>query len=163
MAVANPHVVDLPSNETITSRVTGPYGKEESQAVTPERSWSELLEIPAHLEPAVAQVFELRTLRRDWNSYGAPPVAPQAILQALGFLSSLRGSRIKSPAVAPTARGGVQFAWGADERSVEIDISPSGSLSVLIDDLGNYQEGHVARETSYDELLNRALALAADF
>ena len=65
--------------------------------------------------------FDLRSLKPNWDSYGAPMISERAI-DALGSFN-----------VTPCSDGGIQLEVHADHYDIEIVVSPEGKIqSALI-------------------------------
>ncbi len=71
----------------------------------------------------------------DWDSYGAPPVAPQAISTAYRLFEDIvkaGGERVRPYAIVPEADGGVYMEWRGPKQDIEVDISPERKLGYLL-------------------------------
>ncbi|MGI9303077.1 MAG: hypothetical protein ACR2RB_10260, partial [Gammaproteobacteria bacterium] len=67
----------------------------------------------------------------DWDGYGATPITPEAIRQAMAFALALPG-HIPTPDVLPEADGEVEFEWYADnEHIVSVSVNANGVLSYV--------------------------------
>jgi hypothetical protein len=105
---------------------------------TPHRSISvEVLgpSIPEWAIPAVESAVHLLALQQDWDSYGAPPVDPNAIERGIELLGRVMSSDSLAPTFVPTSSGGCQLEWHTPSRDLEIEISADAKLaSVYFDD-----------------------------
>jgi hypothetical protein len=72
---------------------------------------AEDVELPGWIEPILRRIFELETLPRGWDSYGAVPVSRQHSEAALDFLGLVMTDDLDLPDVVPLADGGVQLEW----------------------------------------------------
>ncbi len=96
-----------------------------------------------YLQPKLSRLDGLASLQRDWDSYGAEPIAARAIgvarrlIQTVAELfSQLAGEDAAPYAVAPLVDGGVQVEWRGRAGAIEVEISPDGTLGYL------YVKGH---------------------
>lgn len=60
---------------------------------------------------------QLRALEKDWDSYGALPIAERALTIA-------RIIRDHAPAISPMSNGGVMLEWFAEGWEISLEISP---------------------------------------
>lgn len=112
---------------------------------------------PAPPDPIVnviRKASELVHLPTGWNSYGAKPVANEAVEAAITFLvEAIPASRnVVAPAVVPTVRGGLQLEWHRRGVDLEIEFGPDASGSW-------YAEDRETEETVERPLLNEDVAL----
>jgi hypothetical protein len=61
---------------------------------------------------------KLRALKPGWDSYGAPPISPDAIASARAWLAGVQ--------IVPTSHGGVQLEWHRHGVEVEVEFSADG-------------------------------------
>jgi len=92
---------------------------------------------PADWWSGVREKIEgLLSLNENWDSYGAKPVEPTAVHQALKValdLSQIVG--VDAPTVTATGDGHVGFCWDSGTWSVDASIDPSGLINyVLLDE-----------------------------
>ena len=65
---------------------------------------------------------DLRTLKKNWNSYGGKPITEEALVGMNKLLELL-----DTPGwVVPLSGGGLQIEWHANGLDIEIGISPTG-------------------------------------
>lgn len=112
---------------------------------------------------AYEQLAEIAQLEPDWDSYGADPIAPQAIALATDLLHLVdeKLSRVAfdqswPQIVAPRADGGVQIEWGTPPVQIAVHADPSGNLGYLYKD----RQGEVTRYeekqgASFDQILQK--------
>lgn len=117
--------------------------------------------IVEELQPALERLEEFKTLREDWDSYGAVPISPKAIDIARELAAEIVSKHALSirPAgysfdVVPTPDGGVQLEWDVDAQHLEIAIRSQGTLSYLFVTMS---EG--ARQSSTGEQVARDVVL----
>jgi len=78
------------------------------------------------------RLADLARLEEDWDSYGAAPIAPEAIKIASHLMRRVLMHRPYPPYfVGPIPYGGVEIEWRNCDKRVEIDVRPDGSLDVL--------------------------------
>ena len=111
---------------------------------------------PDWWEPLGQRLEELLDLDANWNSYGAPPIDPEAILFAVDLLLDTMPGNVPTPATVPTSRGGVQLEWHSHGLELEVAILPTTQFSVYFEDLksGEVRESEMTSDT---ELLREAL------
>lgn len=68
--------------------------------------------------PSVIALREMRNLEANWDSYGAPPINPRAIDQAILMLDSLSGNW----QAVPCSDGGVQLEKHDNGFDIEVTI-----------------------------------------
>jgi len=92
--------------------------------------------LPADLQ---ARLDHLEGLERNWDSYDAEPISPKAIslaktvvCRSIAALERHGAKNVYPFAIAPVSDGGVQLEWRGPAGFVEIEISPSGSLTALV-------------------------------
>ena len=76
----------------------------------------------AMIQDTIQAITDLLELPRNWDSYGAPRIAPQNIREALWFTKNIMRPDAQAPQVVPTVRGGVQLEWHTDGVNVEIEF-----------------------------------------
>ena len=74
----------------------------------------------------------LDRLEPNWDSYGAPKVSSQAIVQALKTLGGILDDDSPAPTVVPTSAGNVQLEWHEGGVDLEIRCSPAGPVSAYL-------------------------------
>jgi hypothetical protein len=90
------------------------------------------------LARTMQRLDELSRLERDWDSYGGLPPSEVAIATARRLISAVAtrvtpgGANVEPFFTAPVPTGGVQFEWAQPGVELEIEIGPTGSLSVLL-------------------------------
>jgi hypothetical protein len=80
------------------------------------------------------QLEELMRLPAGWDSYGAPPIRPEAVSFALSVLNSIMKLQTPLPQVVPTSVGGVQLEWHEKDIDLELHISAPYNCEVLFHD-----------------------------
>jgi hypothetical protein len=107
-----------------------------------KRDYRAVLPVPQYLAPVVFQMEDFLQLKYDWNSYGAQRISRNTVEAALKLLVAYT-SEIPIPEAFPTVKGGVKLEWGDDDKSVEMEFQPDGSISILIDESGEMTESTV--------------------
>jgi len=81
-------------------------------------------------------IDRLASVRSDWDSYGALPVAKSARTRAKRLaiaLEELLGSRLPHPVVGPTVDGGIALVWRqARLPRVHISVSSRGMKYLVL-------------------------------
>ena len=67
---------------------------------------------------------QLSALPANWNSYGAPPISPEAIAEARLILLSTASLNLPAPWLAPGGDAGVGIQWTTPRAELYIDIVP---------------------------------------
>lgn len=84
---------------------------------------------------ATAQALvELLYLQRDWDSYGALPINPEAVRFTLQLLSETMQADTPAPRVIPTTHGGVQLEWHIRGIDLEVEIQEPERIYVSYED-----------------------------
>lgn len=83
--------------------------------------------------PTLDRMREFLSLGENWNGYGERPIHDSAVKRAVDVLNEICPSG-PAPSVVPTARGGLQIEWAAEDFEIEVEIPPSGPALVLIVD-----------------------------
>jgi hypothetical protein len=90
---------------------------------------------PRWLDKVLKEVNALRHLERNWDSYGAPRVNRQSLLEAASLLRELARAKTPAPSVVPTSDGSVQLEWHTRGIDLEVRwVSPT-TVHVCLDDL----------------------------
>jgi len=105
-----------------------------------------------------------RELKPGWDSYGAQPIAPEAIDKAealLRLVYAASDAGIEPPLIAPCADGGVQFEWQSPSgKELTLGIPPAGTpIDFLLEDphaegIESTTEGVVGHQSELLELLD---------
>jgi len=89
---------------------------------------------PAWFMDIVNRLVTLSQLTDDWDSYGAEPIAVDALKSAFELVASTMSDDTPTPGIVPTPGGGIQFEWHTANIDLEVEIAPSGFLSVFYED-----------------------------
>ncbi len=106
--------------------------KEESFSISSQ--WTQVVLIRDYSSSQIQtmrRIFELRSLPRDWDSYGSPPPGDVAVASAVQLVSRISLDSFLAPRVLPVSGGGVQLEWSFGPREVEIEIDDDGSVEYL--------------------------------
>jgi hypothetical protein len=79
-------------------------------------------------------VRRLGNMGEGWDGYGSPSISMRTTISASYILSLVSQYKVNSPHVAPVPGGGIQLEWDYENRSLEIEIHPSGETNFLIAD-----------------------------
>jgi hypothetical protein len=103
--------------------------------------------------PLVRQMCELGSLPENWNSYGAQPICPRVVGEAVTFLLNYLSPDDPFPSVVPTARGGILLEWHVGGIDLEVDFQSPSLIHVAFEDGGAEQEyDHASLELVEDKL-----------
>lgn len=97
-------------------------------------------EPPKWFIPLLARVCELGELQPDWNSYGANAVDPYTASTAATLLLEILTERDPTPAIVPTARGGMLIEWHDYGVDLEVDVRSPTSIHVAYQDQNHDEE-----------------------
>ena len=124
----------------------------ESHAVPEVAYWSQVvplggglrISLDRHTPPwlfiVLGRLQHLIALRPNWDSYGARPIDPNAVVFALEFLRTSLPHDGKAPQIVPTSTGGLQLEWHANGVDLEVEVDPSGDVSLSFDQAGRSEE-----------------------
>ena len=91
------------------------------------------------LDEALERLARLSRLEPDWDSYGALPMARLApdvartfVLTSIDRFADGAPDRAVPYTAMPIADGGVSLEWRGPTSSLELDISPEGTLGYLL-------------------------------
>ena len=82
--------------------------------------------LPAWFDPLMQGFVDLFTLPHDWDSYGAGPIDPRAVHEAMTLINSLLGPTSPAPRVVPLSSGGLQLEWHRQGIDLEIVFDRDG-------------------------------------
>lgn len=108
---------------------------------------------------SIEQLQAMRSMRENWDGYGADAPAPAAIDLAQEFVGLIETMWKKSTAnscalhVSPTRNGGVLIEWEDRAMKHEVEISRDRSLSFLHFDKTTGQMEPQEEDSLIDELL----------
>jgi hypothetical protein len=90
-------------------------------------------DITAVFDRSMARINECAALPPDWDSYGANTPTTSAVDTARQVLAAVRATAAIDPGMrylntVPTPDGGIQFEWHVNGWSVEIEVTPTGSV-----------------------------------
>ena len=66
----------------------------------------------------------------NWNSYGAPQISPCALGYVLAVVHETMDAHSIKPIALPSPSGGVQLEWHQRGVDFEVEVLPSGELSM---------------------------------
>ncbi|GIW89835.1 MAG: hypothetical protein KatS3mg109_0267 [Pirellulaceae bacterium] len=86
------------------------------------------------LGPVLRRMQDLLWLPQNWDNYGARPVRPDCVANALGILVSCLRPSTSLPQVVPTSKGGVQLEWHVGGKDLEIEVNAPDRIQVFFED-----------------------------
>lgn len=102
---------------------------------------------------ALRKVAELANLPEGWNGYGSPQIQQPAVERVSNVLDCLSALDLPTPQIFPVSGGGIQIELRQDQRELEIEVLPDGSIEyLLVTENGDMFEGPIP-STSRGELL----------
>lgn len=77
-------------------------------------------------------VRRLGNMPENWDGFGSTSIPVRAAI-ATGYMLSLASQyTLMPPHIAPVPGGGLQLEWDRDNRSLELEIHPSGQMEFLV-------------------------------
>jgi hypothetical protein len=130
--------------------------------------YAESDEVPIILERVLNDLWALRDLEENWDSYGGRPPTSTALRLATRLIRTVEalyqgraGERVSPYDVAPIPRGGVQIEWRGDDLHLEVEIGPVGDCAYLLKRLTpsgrQYEEAHNVTWADLKRQLDRVL------
>jgi hypothetical protein len=89
---------------------------------------------PSWVGPTVKALGQLLRLSSGWDSYGACPINPYCVAQAIRLARDIMHQRTPAPTVVPTTSGGVQLEWHTRGVDLEIEVESPSRISVSFQD-----------------------------
>jgi hypothetical protein len=90
-------------------------------------------ELPALVARAIEDVRALERLPRGWDSYGAAPLADDAVVAAFELIIHA-DSRCDCPMrIVPLPTGGLGLRWTSDDSELEIDVEPDSTCEATLE------------------------------
>jgi len=80
------------------------------------------------LQRTYSRLFDLLTLKSNWDSYGAPSPGCVAFDNALRILRFMRPSDLDSVNIVPSAEGGIGLCFKRAERYADIEALNDGTI-----------------------------------
>jgi hypothetical protein len=94
------------------------------------------------LEEATRKIQALALLKENWDSYGASPINPDSIAEALNVVASLANVYdIDAPAVGGSPDGNVGLSWDGGSWSLDAKILPDERIEIIyLDELNPWDD-----------------------
>ena len=81
-----------------------------------------------------ARFRQIARLEENWNGYGAPPVDPDCIADAIRIIKIGLAIGLPAPDVALGGDGGIRIEWwDPDQWELSIDLVPGGQNTYALD------------------------------
>ena len=115
----------------------------------------ELEDLPPEI---VDTLTGIAALPRDWNSYGASPISPQAIEQARELVRKALTQGLTRPGISPATGGAVSIEWKTPDFHLVIDADPRYYTTYLLTNLrtGEEEEGQLDGDNTFRILAKTA-------
>lgn len=113
-----------------------PNHKEELIRIRIELNGSD---VPDWLVAAMETLCEIIALPSNWDSYGAECIQVQTAFYSLEILAGVVSDSTPIPSLVPSPDGAIQIEWHTMDIDLEIEVEPSGRISVY----GEDQRGEV--------------------
>ena len=117
----------------------------------------DVLELPDEL---ASQFRQFAGLEENWNGYGAPPIEPSCIADAIRIVKIGLAMGLSAPGVAPGGDAGIGIEWETERWELSIDLVPGGRTTYALDKLrpdGVTEESDGAIEN--DDQIRRIIGL----
>ena len=139
------------------------YGLWPSTSSVSPRIQTTVSTFPSTAGPALRRLQMFSSLGRNWDSYDAEPPSAVALGAARQLMLKLESSSwafstsaAAPSSVAPISDGGVQLTWRNRGELLEIEVSPDGLISCLIDHglgLDRFEErNYLSLDRAFDEV-----------
>lgn len=102
---------------------------------------------PSWVYQILARLNRLLELPVNWDSYGARPVHPYAVIYTIDLLKRVMREETPVPHIGPTVGGDVQIEWHRNGVDLEIEIGRDGRYELSIDET---RESHEETGFVYD-------------
>lgn len=83
--------------------------------------------LPPWFDATIGKIRALKELKSGWDSYGAAPIASEAVDGAELIVRLAATPNMPEPAVVATSTGGVQLEWHTLDCDAEIEVFPAYS------------------------------------
>lgn len=107
------------------------------------------IEIPPNAPPWIFQVLprlkHLLTLGPNWDSYGARPIEPMAVFEAIYFLHAAMPCQGQPPQIVPTVSGGLQLEWHTGVADLEVEVDAQGRYELSFESGSGGVQEHAGR------------------
>lgn len=90
------------------------------------------------LKKRVQQVENFSKLKQDWDSYGGNPVDQYSIDSGVKILGAIYEQTNRLFQAVPTSDGGIQLEYAKDGYDIEIEITDSHTIDILMTDNTEY-------------------------
>jgi hypothetical protein len=77
-------------------------------------------------------VRRLGNMPENWDGFGSPIIPMRVTTAASYMLSMVSLYMLTPPHIAPVPGGGLQLEWDRDNRSLELEVHPSGEMEFLV-------------------------------
>ena len=119
-------------SETVSQPHTHEYQFRDSSALQPSPSRIvEELAVQPWITGITTRLQRFLSYEANWNGYGETPISAQAAKRTMIVLHRV-GLGGPEPAVVPVCDGGIQVEWYYSGMEIEVDIPPSGRVSIYI-------------------------------
>lgn len=85
----------------------------------------------AYIKDVKDKLDQIGELENNWDGEGGEPINQRILAIAGELLFPLSRIQPPVPRIAPVLGGGVQFEWRVQDRELEIEILPDGSVEYL--------------------------------
>lgn len=80
---------------------------------------------------AIEKIVSFRELEKGWDGDRAFPLTDDACRMAIWLVVNVTSTEAPRPQLVPLADGGIQAEWHVFGNDLEVEISPTGDLSIL--------------------------------
>lgn len=90
---------------------------------------------------ALKTLWELRSLKDNWDTYGSAAPTDETILIGETILILSPEEKLPSLQISPVSGGGIQFFWRVGPRELDLEIVPDGTIEYLKSEGEDTEEG----------------------
>ena len=134
---------------TMATTAMVPFAPEEARTRGARAQWVGVVPVDLLSQwqvQAVKMVLQTANLLENWDTYGSAAPTPAAVDTAMALIMQIDLEDIPVPYVVPVPGGGIQLEWIMNQRELELEVLPDGSVEFLKTESGQpTQEGPLAR------------------
>lgn len=107
------------------------------------------------LQGTVVQLDALRDLGANWDSYDADPIEEKSVSMATELVTKLAYVQgVEAPFVTATPDGRAAFEWNNDDRSLDIEVYPTGLFAFVYTNRHDNAKNEERRTRSVETIAN---------
>lgn len=111
---------------------------------------------PIWLSEVEQRISEFKSLKSNWDSYGAEPVTEELCSKALKLLTSIKKENLPKPFLSPTPDGGIDIEWNKQSCLLSIKVRKNEIRSLLFNRDNTPNEKEKISDINYvNELISK--------